>query len=173
MTNITLSESIVVAVAFVASVIDLRSARIPNRLTFGAAAAALAFHGATGGWTALGTACLGSAAGVLLFFPLFALGGLGAGDVKLLGAIGAWLGPHDVFWVAVYTSIAGGVMAIAVALAKGYLRQAAANLRLLFTHWRVMGIRPLEQLSLKNERAPRLAYALPIAVGVLVTLWLH
>jgi prepilin peptidase CpaA len=171
--NITLSDSIVVAVALGASVIDLRSARIPNRLTYGAAAAALIYHGATGGWAALGTACLGSAVGVLLFFPLFALGGLGAGDVKLLGAIGAWLGPFDVFWVALYTSIAGGVMAIAVALAKGYLRQAVQNLRLLFTHWRVMGIRPLDELSLKNERAPRLAYALPIAVGVMVTLWLH
>jgi prepilin peptidase CpaA len=111
--------------------------------------------------------------GVLLFFPFFALRGLGAGDVKLLAALGAWLGPHDVFWVALYASIAGGVMAIGVALATGYLGQAATNLRLLVTHWRVMGIRPLDELSLTNERAPRLAYALPITAGVLVMLWIR
>src|ERR1700720_3494028 len=73
---------------------------------------------------------------------------LGAGDVKLLGAIGAWLGPREVFWVAMYASLAGGVMALMVALATGYLGQAVANLRLLFTHWWVVGIRPLPELTL-------------------------
>ena len=93
--------------------------------------------------------------------------------MKLLGALGAWLGPREVFWVAWYFLMAGGVMAIVVALAAGYLGQAAANLRLVLTHWRVVGIRPLDQLSLKNERAPRLAYALPITAGVLVMLWVR
>jgi len=60
-----------------------------------------------------------------------------------------------------------------VALATGYLGQAVANLRLLFTHWWVVGIRPLPELTLESGRAPKLAYAVPIAVGLVVTLWLR
>ena len=163
---------VVVIVAVMASVSDLRTSRIPNGLTFGAALAAALYALATGGWWGIATAAGGWAVGVLVFLPFFALGGLGAGDVKLLAGIGAWLGPGDTLWVAMYGSIAGGVMAIAVAVAKGYLRQALKNIALLLTHWRVVGIRPLQELSLENDRAPRLAYALPIAAGVLVTLWL-
>jgi prepilin peptidase CpaA len=171
--NLTVSHLAVICVAIAASLTDLRTSRIPNVLTFGAALAALVYAGVTGGWAGVGTTSAGWVVGVLLFFPFFALGGLGAGDVKLLGALGAWLGPREVFWVALYASMAGGVMALVVALATGYLGQAAANLRLLLTHWRVVGVRPLDQLSLKNERAPRLAYALPITAGVLVMLWIR
>ena len=173
MANLSISHLAVICIAVAASLTDVRTARIPNALTFGAALAALLYAGAEGGWAATGTTAAGWVVGVLLFFPFFALGGLGAGDVKLLGALGAWLGPRDVFWVALYASMAGGVMAIVVALATGYLGQAAANLRLLLTHWRVMGIRPLDEVSLKNERSPRLAYALPITAGVLVMLWIR
>ena len=59
--------------------------------------------------------------GIALFFPFFALGGLGGGDVKLLGALGAWLGPTAVFHVGLYSAIAGGVMASLVAFRAGYL----------------------------------------------------
>ena len=81
--------------------------------------------------------------GALLFFPMFALRGMGAGDVKLLAAVGAWLGPWQVAIVALATSIAGGVIALAVALGYGYLKTACRNLWMLLTHWRVMGLRPV------------------------------
>jgi prepilin peptidase CpaA len=156
-----------------ASASDIRTARIPNLLTFGAAAAAFVYLFASNGWSGLAAAGEGWAVGVLLLFPLFALGGLGAGDVKLLGAMGAWLGPHDAFWVALYASMAGGVMALIVALATGYLGQAVTNLRLLVTYWQVVGIRPLPELTLKSGHGPRLPYAVPIAAGLLVMLWLQ
>ena len=54
----------------------------------------------------------------LLIVP-YALGGLGAGDVKLVAALGAWLGPGDTFWLAMYTGVAGAVMAIVVAASTG------------------------------------------------------
>jgi prepilin peptidase CpaA len=53
--------------------------------------------------------------GVAVFFVPFALRGLGAGDVKLLGAIGAWIGPAAVVWTALYTGIVGGVLCVVVA----------------------------------------------------------
>jgi prepilin peptidase CpaA len=107
-----------------------------------------------------------------LFFPMFALRGMGAGDVKLLAAVGAWLGPGQVAIAAVATSIAGGVIAVLVALAYGYLKTALANLYVLLMHWRVAGVQPLPAVSLEQARGPRLAYAFPIAIGTVVTLWL-
>jgi hypothetical protein len=73
---------------------------------------------------------------------------------------------------ALATSIAGGVIALAVALGHGYLKTASRNLWLLLTSWRVIGVRPVDELTLEGARGPRLAYALPIAIGTLVTLWL-
>ena len=155
-----------------ACITDLRWRRIPNVLTFSAAGAALLFHLATGGWTAAGWSVVGYLLGALLFFPLFALRGMGAGDVKLLAAVGAWLGPGQVVIVAVASSIAGGVIGVLVALAYGYLKTALINLWALLMHWRVMGIRPLPAVTLDGTRGPRLAYAIPITIGTVVTLWL-
>ncbi len=100
--------------------------------------------------------------------------GLGAGDVKLLGAVGAWLGPAMAMWTGLWGALAGGLLAVAVALAHGYLPQALTNVRLLLAHWRVAGLKPLPSVSLdNNDRAPRLAYAIPIALGLGVALWLR
>jgi prepilin peptidase CpaA len=163
---------VVGALLALACISDLRTRRIPNALTFSAVAAGLLFHFATGGMTAAGWSLAGCVVGALLFFPMFALRGMGAGDVKLLAAVGAWLGPWQVAIVALATSIAGGVIALAVALGHGYLTTAARNLWMLLTHWRIMGVRPLHEVTLQGTRGPRLAYAIPIAIGTMVTLWL-
>jgi prepilin peptidase CpaA len=160
------------ALLSLACVSDLRTRRIPNVLTFSATAAALLFHLATGGFSAAGWSLAGWSLGVLLFFPMFALRGMGAGDVKLLAAVGAWLGPSQVAIAALATSIAGGVIGIAVAFGHGYLKTAARNLWMLLAHWRVTGVRPLHQVTLEGTRGPRLAYAFPIAIGTVITLWL-
>ena len=170
---LTVKSAIAIGVGLVACVTDLRSRRIPNVLTFGAAAAGLVYGGVTGGWSGLGGAALGWLIGAAAFIVPFALGGLGGGDVKLLGALGAWLGPADAIWVALYTGVAGGVMALAVAVASGYLRRALSNISLLLMHWRVWGLRPLSEVSLESSDGPRMAYALPIFVGLMTTLWLQ
>jgi prepilin peptidase CpaA len=164
---------VAMVVGFVACVTDLRSRRIPNVLTFGAALAALIFHTINSGAAGLLTALAGWGLGVAVFFLPFALGGMGGGDVKLLGALGAWLGPGLTIWVALYTGIAGGILALGVALASGYLRQALSNLRLLLTHWSVAGVGRVDELSLTGSTGPRLAYAVPIFAGMLVAVWLH
>jgi prepilin peptidase CpaA len=110
--------------------------------------------------------------GLLLFFPLFALKGLGAGDVKLMGALGAWLGASVVLSVAFYTSLAGGVLALGLIVRYRYGGQAFRNLWLLLTHWRVSGFRPLDSLTLETAAGPKLPYALPIAVGLALACWL-
>lgn len=160
-------------VAATACAYDLRTGRIPNALTFGAALVALPFHALTGGPSALATAGGGWLIGIALFCPFFALGGLGAGDVKLLGAIGAWIGPAAVLHVGLYSALAGGVFAVVVALRAGYLRQALHNVRFLWTFWLTVGLKPVEGLTLDQQKTPRLAYAVPMLTGLLVTLWLQ
>ena len=159
------------ALAGAACWFDVRTRRIPNGLTFPATAlgvaAATVAHGGSG--------ALSSAAGVLvglmLFFPLFALKGLGAGDVKLMGALGAWLGTSVVLGVAFYTTLAGGLLALALIVKHRYGSQAVRNLWLLLTHWRVSGLRPLDALTLETAKGPKLPYALPIAVGLALAFW--
>ena len=160
------------ALAGAACWFDVRTRRIPNWLTFPAAAlglvAATVAHGGHGTVSSAG----GFLVGLALFFPLFVLKGLGAGDVKLMGALGAWLGTSLVLGVAFYTTLAGGVLALGLIARHRYAGQAARNLWLLLTHWRVFGLKPLDSLTLETSAGPKLPYALPIAAGVALTFWL-
>ena len=157
--------------AAAASALDVKSGRIPNILTLGAAALGLVV-GATharpagprpggGGW----------AVGCGLFLPFFLLGGMGAGDVKLLAALGAWLGPSTTLFVALYAGVAGGVMAVIVSVARGYMKQLFTNLWGLLIFWRIAGLQPMPGLTLRTASSPRLPYALPIAAGTVAALW--
>ena len=161
------------AACLVACTCDLRTGRIPNLLTFGAAGLALAFHGLAGNLGASGWSLAGWLVGITLFVPFFWLGGMGAGDVKLLAALGAWVGPGEIVWVAFWSVIAGGVIGLPVAWAHGYLRHACRNLRVLLKHWLLVGVQPLPEITLQRSLAPRLAYAVPIMTGLVVRLWLQ
>jgi prepilin peptidase CpaA len=160
-------------IALTACILDLRTGRIPNWLTFGGSAAGIAtamfVHGAAGA----GLHLLGWTVGLAIFLPVFVLDGLGAGDVKLMACLGAWLGPIGVLWTALYAAMAGGVMALLVSVAAGYARQALRNIWTLLLEWFYTGIHPVPALTLEEGRGPRLAYALPIAAGALVTIWLR
>ena len=163
----------VLTLGVVASAADAATRRIPNALTIGAAAVALAFAAATGGVSGLGWSVAGWIVGVLLFLPLFALRARGGGDVKLLAAFGAWLGPALVLWVAVYGAIAGGVLALLLVLWRGRLRATIANMWDIVTHWRLSGLKPHPVVTLDNPGAVRMPGALSIALGALATLWLR
>jgi prepilin peptidase CpaA len=163
----------VLALGAAAAATDWATRRIPNALTIGAAAVAIAFAGATGGVSAIGWSVAGFVIGLLIFLPLFALRAMGGGDVKLLAAFGAWLGPSLVCWVAVYGAIAGGVLAVPLVLWRGRLRTTIANMWAIVTWWRVSGLKPHPDVTLDNPDAVRMPYALPIALGALATLWLR
>jgi prepilin peptidase CpaA len=167
----TVFQAVALVVAAVAVVSDLTTRRIPNALTFGAAAVALVVHGYLEGWPGLVSSAVGWVIGVCMFLPFFALGGMGAGDVKLLAAIGSWLGPVGAVWVALFASIAGGVMAVVVSACTGYLKRALVNVWCLLMEWRISGPRPVPDLTLATSRGPRLAYAVPVFAGLMLALW--
>lgn len=172
MTSSYAIPSAVIVISLIACVTDLRTRRIPNVLTFGAALAGLVAHTVIEGPTGALTAGGGWLTGLVIFLPFFALGGMGGGDVKLLAALGAWLGAYETLYVALYSAAAGGALAVVVALSRGYLRVAFANILDMLRYWRESGLRPVPNFTLDTPDAPRLAYALPMFVGVMVTLWL-
>ena len=86
----------VITGAAVAAAIDLRTGRIPNPLTATVAAAGLGLAAAGLTGQSMGGALIGAAVGFALMLPGHLLGGTGAGDVKLLAALGTWLGPGGV-----------------------------------------------------------------------------
>ncbi len=163
----------VLALGAAAAATDCATRRVPNALTFGAAAVAIAFGGATEGVNGVGWSVAGWMVGVLLFLPLFALRAMGGGDIKLLAAFGAWVGPALVCWVAIYGAIAGGLMAVPLVLWRGRLRATIVNIWGIVTWWRLSGPKPHPVVTLDNPDAARMPYALPIALGALATLWLR
>jgi len=168
---VTAFDASALVVAAGAALTDVTTARIPNTLTLLGAVTGVVAHGALPGGAGLASSLAGALTGLAVFFPVFALGGLGGGDVKLMAALGAWLGWPAILWLALYTALAGGVLAVGVAVAAGYLRQALGNLRALARFWMVVGVRPEPSLTLAEGRGPRLPYALPIFAGLIVTLW--
>lgn len=113
-----MSELLLATGLTVAVVTDLRSRRIPNLLTAAMAAAGLGLAAAGSSGITLAGALMGMGLGVLLMLPGHLLGGTGAGDVKLMGAVGSILGPPSIIQAFVLTCLAGGVLAVGVAIAR-------------------------------------------------------
>jgi prepilin peptidase CpaA len=169
----SLHDTVAIGVGLVACAFDLRTGRIPNWLTLGAAVAALVVATWTDGLAGTGGSALGWLVALLLWLPLYALGGMGAGDVKLIAAVGAWLGPSDVIHAALYAAIAGGGLAVILAVVRGRARETFRNIQLLLLHWRIAGFTPHPQFTLATANSPRLAYAVPVLAGTVVAIWLR
>ncbi|PYR77704.1 MAG: peptidase A24 [Acidobacteria bacterium] len=167
-----LLEIAAIAVAVAACAFDVSRQRIPNALTFGAAAAALITAAVIGGVSGFGVSAAGWLTGLVLFLPVYAVGGMGGGDVKLLAALGAWLGPATIFHAALYTAIAGAVLAIIIMVAKQCVRQTLSNINMMLLHWRVAGL-TAPPLTLETSTSPKLAYAVPMLIGTVIALWLE
>lgn len=148
-----------------ATVIDLRSRRIPNALTAGMAAAGFALAAAGVGGATLPAALAGSVFGLLLMLPGYALGATGAGDVKLMAAVGAILGPALVLLAFICTSITGGVLAVVVAIRR---RRLAATLAQTGRLVAAPGAAPKEIRA--AGAASRFAYGPAIAAGSMLAM---
>ncbi len=111
----------------VATVVDLRTRRIPNVLTGTMAGAGLGLAAFGVGSLSVGAALLGCFIGLLLMLPGHALGATGAGDVKLMAAVGSLLGPLVVVNAVLFTAVAGGVLAVTVAIQRRRLGAALAG----------------------------------------------
>jgi len=156
-----------VILACAACVSDLRSRRIPNSLILLGALAGVVMNTLDSGFQGTGRSLAGAGLGLALLFPFYALGGMGAGDIKLIAALGSLAGPADVVKLALAAALAGGALAVSVAAWEGRLRETLHGVRTLLSFWLREGVKPSPVLTLQNPSALKIPYALPIAVGAL------
>lgn len=144
----------------VSALVDLRTRRVPNALTFGIAALGLLLAGFHVTGSSVGAAMGGLLVGLLLMLPGHVIGATGAGDVKLLAALGTLLGPAGTAVAFVYTLMAGGVLVLIVAARRGRLGLTVARTAALV---RTGGanVAEIERPTADN----RFAYAPAIALG--------
>lgn len=155
----------------VATFTDLRNRRIPNWLVLPFMVLGLAVSTWRSGWHGLGHSSAGLGLGILLYGFLFFLGGMGAGDVKLAAAIGAWIGPSQLFFALVVTAMAGGVMVFFWAAFGGFLKDLFTGASDLTFGFRDKAVR--EQMALSNPLKRKMPYAPAIAIGTLVSFFAH
>lgn len=146
-----------------AAVIDLRTRRVPNVLTGALALTGLTIAAAELGTVGLGGAVIGCLLGFAFMLPGHLFGGTGAGDVKLFAAAGAMLGPATTVRAFLYTAIAGGVLALVVALKRRRLQQTLGATARLVSE-RSAAVAAIESPDANN----RFAYAPAIAIGVVL-----
>ncbi len=158
--------------ALMSAVVDVRTRRIPNLITFPALLAALLLHLTLDGWKGLLSALGAGLICGVVFLIFYLAGGMGAGDVKLIAAVGALGGLTNCGSVLLFTSLAGGIMGLVVAVSRGRLRQILSNVKAIAGHHQQNGLTPHANINVTNDKMLRLPYALAIAAGCSVTLFM-
>ena len=156
-----------------AVIFDLHSRRIPNQLVLTGIASALGLHALSLldiGTSAAGpdwwASLVGLLVGFALMLPLHLLRAMGAGDVKLMAMVGAFIGPGSVLTATLYTLLAGGLLSLVFMLGRGVAVRTLANIRMLVTDWVVRaGSGQGARLAPLQNTAARLPYAVAIALG--------
>ncbi|HEX7376113.1 MAG TPA: A24 family peptidase [Pirellulales bacterium] len=158
------------AMLVVAAAIDGWKLKVPNWLTYPLIASGWIYSGLAFGWEGFAYSLLGTLAGLAMLMPLYAIGGMGAGDVKLLAGVGAWAGAMTTAYSFCLSAVIGGAIAIGMVLwQKGWEKHQAQ-------FWMILGeistIRDPERLAtIAAERKKTmllLPYGIPIALGTIL-----
>lgn len=150
-----------------AGAMDWRYRRIPNWLTVPGLLAGIAVNTAAAGWSGAKASLLGAGLGLLILLPFVLIKALGAGDWKLIGAIGACLGPSRLLAVLVGSMLVAGVMALALIIYKGRLRQALGNMGRMLRAFLTLHL-PGSEVSLDNPDAVKIPFGVAVAFTVLL-----
>jgi prepilin peptidase CpaA len=154
-------------VAMGAGILDWRYRRIPNWLTMSGLAAGVAVNTILCRWPGLKAALLGTLLGLGLLLPFVLVRSLGAGDWKLAGALGACLGPRQLVSVLVGTILVAGIMALAVIIWKGRLKQTLVNIAHLLAA--LFSLRmPGPEVSLDDPQSTKIPFGVAMALTVLL-----
>jgi prepilin peptidase CpaA len=131
--------STVVAFALVAAGFDLWCFKVPNLLTASMVVSGIVYHGVTTGLGGLQSSLLGALFGFGILFFLYLLGGVGAGDMKLMAGAGAWLGPMAAVHLFVIAGLATGVCSVALLVRYGGFRRSLATMQVLMLQLHTVG----------------------------------
>ena len=154
----------------VAAVIDGLKLKVPNWITYPMILSGWIYSTALSpyaGWDGLWYSLLGTAVGLGLLLPAYAIGGMGAGDVKLLAGVGAWMWPSVTFFAFAVSALVGGVIAVGMIAWTRSWDKHRDQFWLILNE--IATVKDPEKLSeIAAERKPRmflLPYGIPIAIG--------
>lgn len=154
----------------VAAAIDGWKLKVPNAITFPMIISGWIYSFAFFGWEGLGFSLIGTVVGLGLLLPAYAIGGMGAGDVKLLAGVGAWVGYSHTFNAFCISAVIGGVIAVAMVLYRKSWFKHKMQFFSIFNE--VVTIRDPNRLAaIAAERKSSmmlLPYGIPIAIGTII-----
>jgi prepilin peptidase CpaA len=160
----------------ITAVTDVWKFKVYNVLTLPLLCSGLVYHGYVGGSSEFAVSLTGALFGFGILLTFYVMGGMGAGDVKLMAAVGAWLGMPQIFYVFIASSLAAGCYALFLIFTHGRLRETWLNLQILWFRVRAFGrhLGAEDQVEAAVSRADRgsrlIPFAAMIAIGVVATL---
>jgi len=171
---------VVLIAALLLGLVDVWRLKVYNAFTLPLLLSGLAYHGIVGGPSAVADGLLGMLFGFGIFLPFYAAGGMGGGDVKLMAAVGAWLGLPLTFLVFLASSFAGGLYALAIVVIHGRVRETWINLQVAVLRLKALGKhlgaedRVEVAVSQPDRRQRVVPFAAMVAVGLFgLVLWFH
>ncbi len=153
-------------VLLIASFTDLRQRRIPNMLTGPTICIALLTHCLTGGLDGFLFSLAGLAFGFAVFLLPYLLGGMGAGDVKLMSGVGAVLGFRDTLVACLFVAVAGGVIAIGLMVYRGTVKQTFSRIFMSLVFFGAQNDASLLKFEKNELKQDGIPFAVAIAGGV-------
>jgi prepilin peptidase CpaA len=164
-----------VGLVFIAAVHDFRFRRIPNWLTLSGVVLGIGLNTLLSAQHGFVTALLGTLLPLALYLPLYLLRAMGAGDVKLMAAVGAIAGPRNWVEIVVWTALAGGILGLIVAIRNGRLQTTLLNVLTVaseLTRLRSPAKRD-QALDVRSDRSMRMPHGIAIAAGSVVFVFLN
>jgi len=152
--------------ALIAGITDWRSRRIPNWLTVPALLIGIAVNAGLHGWAGAKSSLLGAGLGLLLLLPFVLVRSLGAGDWKLIGALGAFLGPQRLITVLFATLLVAGVMALVLVIWKGRFLHTLRNMGRMLAAFGSFHL-PGQELTLDDPQAAKVPFGVAVAVAMI------
>lgn len=160
---------LVTVVLILAAVIDGFELKVPNWITFPFIVSGWIYSIAAFGWEGLGWSLVGTVVGLALLLPAYSIGGMGAGDVKLLAGVGAWMYGTHTFYAFCISAIVGAICAVIMVLAKNAWKKHSDQFWLILNEIMVVG-NPEQLATIAAKRKPSmllLPYGIPIAIGTI------
>jgi prepilin peptidase CpaA len=156
------------AMTLTGAFLDWRSRRLPNWLTIPGLVLGIAVHAGYSGWHGVLFAIEGAGVAMLLLLTPVLIRVLGAGDWKLLGAVGALLGPVLILFVLFGSILVSGVMAIFQIAYAHRVRETLRNMKTLVHGFFAFGLKPNPEMSLDNPARMKLPFGVAVAAATVV-----